>query len=273
VVKSIRATAPELIEKIRGGQLNILNAKRVAGLPPSLRRKVLREANGPEIGRYGLANLIKKVRLEERRAQARQARKPGGDQNILVGDMGVLWKRLADDSADLFLTDPAYNETGGYERLAGLAAAKLKPGGLCLAYCGQMYLPQVLAAMARHLHYWWVFAVRVADQPKAVYARFIQARWKPVVAFAKPPVRPAANWLADCIEGGGRDQRYHEWGQAEAEAVYLIQRLTEPGQLVVDPYAGGAAFLAAAKATNRRWLATERDEATAVIARKRLAGM
>ena len=67
--------------------------------------------------------------------------------------------------------------------------------------------------------------------------------------------------------------RYHEWGQAEAEAVYLIQRLTEPGQLIVDPYAGGAAFLAAAKATNRRWLATERDEATAVIARKRLAGM
>jgi DNA modification methylase len=65
--------------------------------------------------------------------------------------------------------------------------------------------------------------------------------------------------------------RYHEWGQAEAEAVYLIQRLTGPGQLVVDPYAGGGAFVAAAKATGRRWLATERDEATAVIARKRLA--
>jgi DNA modification methylase len=42
---------------------------------------------------------------------------------------------------------------------------------------------------------------------------------------------------------------------------------------VVDPYAGGAAFLAAAKATGRRWLATERDETTALIARKRLAEM
>jgi hypothetical protein len=272
-VKAIRATAPELIERIRGGQLNVPNARRVADLSPSLRQKVLREANGREIGRYGLASLIKKVRLEERREQARRARKPGGDQNILVGDMGILWKRLADDSADLFLTDPVYNEVSGYDRLADLAAAKLKPGGLCLAYCGQMYLPQVLAAMARHLRYWWAFAVPVADQPKAIYARSIQARWKPVVAFAKPPMRPAANWLADWIEGGGRDKRYHEWGQAEAEAVYLIQRLTEPGELVVDPYAGGGAFPAAAKATNRRWLATERDEATAIIARKRLAGM
>jgi len=154
-----------------------------------------------------------------------------------------------------------------------LALAKLKPGGLCLAYCAQMYLPGVLAAMARHLDYWWTFAVQVADQPKAIYARSIQARWKPIVAFAKRPIRPAANWLADLIEGGGRDKRYHEWGQAEAEAVYLIQRLTEPGQLVVDPYAGGGAFLAAAKATNRRWLATERDEATAIIARKRLENL
>ena len=251
--------------------MTVPNARRLADLSPSLRTKVLREANGQEIGRYGLANLIKKVRLEDRQEQAKKARKPGGDQNIVVGDMDLLWGRLADDSADLFLTDPVYNEMRAYERVAELAAAKLKPGGLCLAYCGQMYLPAVLTAMARHLHYWWIFAVGVANQPKAIYARSIQARWKPIVALAKHPMRPAANWLADWIEGGGRDNRYHEWGQAEAEAVYLIQRLTEPGQLVVDPYAGGGAFLAAAKATGRRWLATERDEATAVIARKRLA--
>ena len=94
-----------------------------------------------------------------------------------------------------------------------------------------------------------------------------------MVAFARRPLKPAANWLADLLDGGGRDDRYHQWGQTEAEAVYLIRRLTEPGELVVDPYAGGGAFLAAAKATNRRWLATERDEATALIARKRLAEM
>jgi hypothetical protein len=33
-----------------------------------------------------------------------------------------------------------------------------------------------------------------------------------------------------------------------------------------------ASFFAAAKATGRRWLATERDEATAVLARERMPG-
>jgi hypothetical protein len=75
----------------------------------------------------------------------------------------------------------------------------------------------------------------------------------------------------DGIDGAGRDKEYHAWEQQEAEAAYLIEHLTEPGALVVDCYAGGAAFLAAAKATGRRWLATERDETTAWIARRRLA--
>ena len=271
-VKAIQACAPEVIEKVRGGQLSVPNAKRVADLSPSQRVKVLQLVNGEEVSRIKLTKLITHAKIEDCREQAKRARKPGSDQNLLVGDMSLLWERLADASVDLFLTDPVYPDMRAYERLAELAAAKLKPSGLCLAYCGQMYLPGVLAAMARHLEYWWTFAVQVADQPKAIYARSIQARWKPVVAFAKRPVRPAANWLADLIYGGGRDKRYHEWGQAEAEAVYLIQRLTEPGQLVVDPYAGGGTFLTAAKATGRRWLATERDEATALIARERLAG-
>jgi hypothetical protein len=202
-VKAIQASAPEVIEKVRSGLLTVPNARRVAELSPSGRAKVLREANGREMGRYGLSNIIKKVRLEDRREQAKKAPKPGSDQHIHLGDMSLLWKRLADDSVDLFLSDPVYNEMRAYERLAELAAAKLKPGGLCLAYCGQMYLPGVLVAMAQHLEYWWTFAVRVADQPKAIYSRSIQARWKPIVAFAKAPVKRAANWLADLIEGGG----------------------------------------------------------------------
>src|SRR5262249_50223294 len=150
---------------------------------------------------------------------------------------------------------------------------KLKPGGLCLAYAGQMYLPDVLAAMSRHLKYWWTFAIVYDQLILPIYPRRVKNKWKPVVAFAKPPLRPALDWLLDAIVDAGRDKEYHEWGQQEAEAVYFIEHLTAPEALVVDPYTGGAAFLAAAKATNRRWLATERDEATAVIARQRLAGM
>ena len=104
----------------------------------------------------------------------------------------------------------------------------------------------------------------------AIHGRHIQSRWEPIVAFAKPPVKPALNWLSDMIEGGGGDKQHHAWGKHQSEVAYLIERLTEPGQFVVDPFCGGGTIPAACKATGRRWLATEKDKTTALVARKRL---
>jgi hypothetical protein len=59
----------------------------------------------------------------------------------------------------------------------------------------------------------------------------------------------------------------------QEEARRKIENLTGPGAFIADCYAGGGAFVAAAKATGRGWLATERDEAAALIARKRVAGL
>jgi DNA methylase len=195
--------------------------------------------------------VINESRSESARefAQTTKARR---DQGIIVGDLGLLWDRLDDDSVDLFLTDPPFDDIGTYQRLAELAASKLKPGRLCLAYTGHMRLPEVLNIMGRHLTYWWTFTV--------VF-----------VGFAKPPIRPAARWLADVIEGGGTEKDHHAWGQGEAEARYLLTWLTEPGSLVVDPFCGGGTIPVACKGLARRWLVTERDKETALVARRRLS--
>jgi hypothetical protein len=100
VAKAIRASAPEVIEKVRSGQLSVPNARRAADLPPAQRDRVLREVNGQDVGRHELASIIKKARLEARHEQAKKARKPGGDQNVLVGDMDILWDRLQDDGCN-----------------------------------------------------------------------------------------------------------------------------------------------------------------------------
>jgi len=80
-------------------------------------------------------------------------------------------------------------------------------------------------------------------------------------------------WLGDFCEGGGRDKAHHDWGQAESESRYWIGRLTDEGDLIVDPYCGGGTVPAACKAVGRRWLATEIDKQTVAVARKRLADM
>ena len=275
-VKAIKGKAPELLDIIRADDLNVTEATKLASLPVRERGKVLRLANGHPLTSATVKSLTTQVRNETRVRSAKayaKSNKVGRGQDIITGDMGVLWKRLKDDSVDLFLSDPVYEESDQYGNLAELAAAKLKPGGLCLAYTGQLYLPDNMAAMSEYLEYWWLFAVQFQGQHTAIHGRHLQNCWKPILAFAKPPVGPAPAWLRDSLAGGGRDKEFHHWGKHESEASYLIQRLTQPGDLVVDCYCGGGVVPAACKATGRRWLATEIDETTAKVARKRLADM
>jgi len=274
VVKSIGTKAPELLDRVRSGSITVPDAKKLSKLPVDQRQDVLTRCNGHPLGSGDLHEILGEVRKEQREKAAREfATQNPDDGNILVGDMGILWDQLKDEEADAFLTDPPYDKDAveSYERLAELAAAKLKPGGLCLAYVGQYHLSKVLAAMEKHLEYWWLFAIRFSGSHCAIHPRHIQNKWRPIVAFAKPPLKPAAEWLSDHLEDGGRDKEHHDWGQDQSEVEYLIEKLTSPGELVVDPFCGGGSVPAAAKKMGRRWIATEIDETTALIARQRLS--
>ena len=247
---------------------------RLAKLPAGERRRVLHRLNGHPVKATDIHDLTKSVHAEMRlhaaKSFARKSNSPD-DGNIIIGGMDLLWDRLADNSVSLFLTDPPYAQIELYEKLAELAAAKLKPGHLCLAYSGQIYLSEVMALMGKHLDYWWTFAIQFSGSHCSIRPRHIQNCWRPIVAFAKPPVKPAPEWLSDHLVGGGRDKSHHDWGQDESEVIYVVNRLTKPGDLVVDPFCGGGTVPMVCKATGRNWLATEIDKGTALIARKRLA--
>jgi hypothetical protein len=266
------ADAPELLDPIRSGVLNVPDASRLAKLPECERQEVLKRIDGAPLNAGDLRNLLHEIKKERRQEEALAFAQRTCDQhNILHGDMDLLWNEVGDESADLLLTDPPYADVSAYERLAKLTAAKLKPGCLCLAYTGQIHLPAVMAAMSTHLTYWWMFGIRFASSHCAIYPRHIQNVWKPILAYAKPPLQPAPEWLSDLLQGGGRDKEHHVWGQDQSEVEYLIEKLTEPGALIVEPYCGGASVPAACKSLGRRWIATEIDKNTVLIARKRLA--
>jgi DNA modification methylase len=125
--------------------------------------------------------------------------------------------------------------------------------------------------MREHLDWWWCFVVSHTGKPRYINDRHIQSKWKPVVAFGRGSVPLPPEWLGDFLEGGGRDKEHHRWGQPESEARYLITRLTETGDIIVDPFCGGGTVPAVCKLLGRKWLATEIDKQTVAIARKRLA--
>jgi hypothetical protein len=201
--------------------------------------------------------------------QERQEPGPRSGGNILSGPASRLWDRLDDDSVDLFLTDPPYSEIDCYEELSKLAAAKLKPGCLCLAYCGIGYLPAVLEAMAGHLTYHWLIAVEFSGRSAFVYSAKVKNAWQPIVAFGKG--KSKAGWFTDHRRGNGREKEAHAFQKTVRDIEYLIHKLTPQNAIVVDPYCGSGSVPLACKNQGRSWLACEIDSQTAATARRRVA--
>ena len=197
------------------------------------------------------------------------AKGPDTGGNILTGDMWQLHSHLEDDSVDLFFTDPPYNEVDCYSRLAELAAKKLKDGRLCLAYPGQFHMPEIMQRMGEHLTYHWMFAALNRMGAKTIYAKQVHQAWHPILVFSKG--KPKHNFVRDCLTGQGNEKDKHHWQKNELESVYLIEKLTEPGDLVVDPYCGSGTTLTAAKNLGRNYLGCEIDSNVARGARRRVA--
>jgi site-specific DNA-methyltransferase (adenine-specific) len=247
----------------------------IASVPnASFEEHILEMKQGKELTSSSVLKLSKELVLAKIRAEhVKHAQTmPSQGHGIITGDNKLLWKRLEDESVDLFFTDPPYGKSSlkSYSDLAELAAAKLKPSGLCLAYCGQMFLPQVIDAMSKHLEYWWIFAIQFAGSHAAIHPRAIQNKWRSILAFAKPPAKPSDEWLSDLLVGGGRNKKRDDWEQDESEAEYLIRKLSKPNDFVVDPFCGTGTFCIAAKSLGRRWCGTETDAVKAKMARARL---
>ncbi len=211
--------------------------------------------------------------IERRREESRRTHGTGG--NIITGDLSVLDEHIEDDSADLFFCDPPYvgDEIPAFGRLAELAKRKLKPGGLCVCYAGQHFLPEILDERRTHLVYWWLFSIHHTGPSVRFFKRKILSGWGSALVMYKPPAAEPCGWLKDVQAGSGRDKDHHEWGQSVGEAQYWIERMTLPGGLVVDPFCGGGTVPVACKLSGRRWIASEIDAGVAAEARRRVEGV
>lgn len=245
--------------------------KEIAGVAPELREHYLYLAESDNLT---VRALRKKINEDKKKSTIVISNPP--ENQIYQGDISILSSKIPNNSIDLFFTDPPYHEhsTDTFFELGKLASEKLKPGGLCLAYSGQMHLPQAMIGISTFLSYWWLFAIRHNQGHLTIWNRNLWNDWKPVLVYAKPyddgslPLAP--DWVQDFNEGGGRDKRYHEWGQDASEATYWIEKLTEKDALICDPFVGGGAIPVACKLTNRRWIGCDVDEKAVLTARQRL---
>lgn len=205
-------------------------------------------------------------RQERRKAAAEEAERVEPDDRIRVihGDFREVLNEgtVATDSVSLVLTDPMYGREHlpQWKDLARFASRVLKPGSLIVAYSGQTYLPEVLKALEEHLRYVWVAGVRYS-YPNNIFPLRIKNSLKLLLLFSKGAYDPGPSqfWLHDLIEGDGypETKRDSELQQGCREAEYLIETLTHPGDLVVDPFTGTGTVAVAAKRKGRRFIGAE----------------
>jgi hypothetical protein len=125
--------------------------------------------------------------------------------------------------------------------------------------------------MEQHLEYFWFFGLLHRGAAPPIWKNHIHEEFKAILAYGRPPLVPAKQWVGDLVRGAGMEKALHEWQQGLPEAEHIIRHLTDPGAFVVDPFAGSGTIPLACRKNGRRWLATEIDPARAAVARHRLA--
>ena len=136
--------------------------------------------------------------------------------------------------------------------LAERALVWLKPGGTLAVMSGQAWLPEVMRRLSIDgLVYRWTFAYLTPADHVPVIGRGVGSGWKPIIVFTKGA--SSHRFVYDVISPGPStpdDKHHHEWGQSERGMAELIERLSNPGDVVCDPFCGAGSVGLAALSAN-----------------------
>jgi ParB-like chromosome segregation protein Spo0J len=208
------------------------------------------------------------IKLNERDRLAEIGKNKKIEIDFRLGDFEEVFADLPDGSIDCIITDPPYpyEFIEVWTKLSRFAKRVLKPNGYCIAYSGQMYLPEVIKRMNEHLDYYWTFAVYHEGQTQIVNGINLMCRWKPVLIFQNGK-KKIENTFQDYFISEQREKNGHDWQQSKSGVGYLIEMFTKEGDTIFEPFAGSGTTIIAARDKNRNILSAEIDEKTYNIAK------
>jgi DNA modification methylase len=134
-------------------------------------------------------------------------------------------------------------------------------------YFGTSFLPEVVAALSKHLVYHTLGICEWAKlrnptigkraSPNAVnMAQRVDPCFTPLLVYGKGFARVVEVFKAVSIyeSPDGNSPKYYEFQKPVEEAMHFIRALTKPGDLVVDPFLGSGATAIACAELGRRFI-------------------
>lgn len=174
-------------------------------------------------------------------------------------------------SIDLILTDPPYGKEylELWTDLSRKASEWLKDGGVLVSYSGQFYLPRVISRLSESLSYLWCGSLITEGPHAMIHPRKVRTRSKPILFFSNGK-RASDDWFEDTLYSEGRRKERHRWEQAVGPARKIIEWLTKPEDLVLDPFVGTGSVAVAARDSGRRFIGCDTNRDIIEVAKERL---
>jgi hypothetical protein len=243
--------------------------KRIVDQAPDLAAKV--KSGAMPIDRAD--RIIRDREAEDKRiAKARAEAAASGLEltvDIRHGDFRDVLVDLRD--VDAIITDPPYPREY-LPLLADLAAwadKVLAPDGVLAVLMGQSHLLEAGRLLEGGRPYRWTACYLSVGGPGYVsHSRRVHSTWKPLLVYGGGPR------FSDVIRSEGINadaKNNHKWGQDYGAFHTIVERLTEPGQTVADPFMGSGTTLLAAHALGRHAIGCDVDAESVIRARERLS--
>ena len=236
-VKKIQAKAPEEIkEKLATGEVSINAAY----------KEIKKEE--------------KKEEKEKKIKKIKESAKEFENTDIKIYNKDFRELKIENSSIDLILTDPPYpaEYLHLWKDLFVQAKRILKPNKFLIAYSGQMYLDKIFKyANEAGLDYYWMINIEFTKKP-LVHGRKVLNEWKPILVFQNG-LKQHDRVFSDKITMKYTEREMHDlnWGQTIEPFEFLLDRFSNPQDLIYEPFAGTGTTLIACKNTNRKCIGTE----------------
>jgi DNA modification methylase len=282
--KVVTQGIPELVEAMDLGRLSVSAAAEIAAASPEAQKGVLdrvRDERGwPASGARKILRKTKKD-LADLETKKRLVVPPGeGDIRLYHCRLQELEKTagIEPGSVNLIATDIPYGQEflDQIDQLGRFASRVLIDGGLFVTYAGQYWLHQVLASLGQHLTYRWCLATVWEDVGNVAHLGGwkdrqgrVVSKWKPILLFSKGDWSKAGEWF-DVSLVKTKEKDWHDWQQLLSEVSDLIRSFSNPGDIVVDPLAGGFTTAVACLHFGRRCVACDVDESAVIRGQDRL---